>query len=168
MAVGPVTADLLVARTEQAPSKVFAVFESGEQWTYEQTLTRAWSIAAGLAELGVEPGEPVLAWLPNGPEAIASFLGANVAGAVFAPLNLAYRGSLLEHAINLPQARVLIVHGELLERLSELNLPHLRTIVTVGSGDVPRSASGCSPGQSSRITRPSLLTALAGASRPMT
>lgn len=139
MAVGPVTADLLVARTEQAPSKVFAVFESGEQWTYEQTLTRAWSIAAGLAELGVEPGEPVLAWLPNGPEAIASFLGANVAGAVFAPLNLAYRGSLLEHAINLPQARVLIVHGELLERLSELNLPHLRTIVTVGSGDVPRS-----------------------------
>jgi crotonobetaine/carnitine-CoA ligase len=127
-------ADLLVARADATPGKTFAVFEDGDSWSYEDTIHQSWSLAAGLAELGVAPGDPVLSWLPNGPESVALLLGANCAGAVYAPLNVAYRGRLLEHAINLPQARVLVAHAELIERLAGLELPHLHTVVVVGAG----------------------------------
>jgi crotonobetaine/carnitine-CoA ligase len=130
--VSSVTADLLIARAEETPEKLFAVFNTGERWTYQDTINRAWSVATGLADLGAGPGDPVLVWLPNGPESIACFLGVQAAGAVFAPLNLAYRGTLLQHAINLPEAKILIVHIDLLERLEGLTLPHLRTLVIVG------------------------------------
>lgn len=127
-----VTADLLLARAESDPGKTFALFESGERWTYVETLQRAWGVAAGLQDLGIDAGEPVLVWLPNGPESIVSFLGTTCAGAVYAPLNTDYRGTLLEHAINLPRAKLLILHEDLLSRLEGTSLPHLRTLVIVG------------------------------------
>ena len=42
---------------------------SGEQrWTYRELDARARGLAAGLAELGVGPGDRVVVWLPNVPE----------------------------------------------------------------------------------------------------
>ena len=129
---GTPTADLLLAGAERDAAKDFALFDGGERWSYEGALHRAWSVAASLRELGMAPGEPVLSWLPNGPEGLALLLGANVAGCVYAPLNVDFRGKLLEHAINLPQARIIIVHAELLDRLAGLSLPHLEFVVVVG------------------------------------
>jgi crotonobetaine/carnitine-CoA ligase len=80
----------------------------------------------------VRVGEVVAAWLPNGPEALLAWFGANAAGAVYQPLNTAYRGAILAHALNLGRARVLIAHADLVERLRGLDLPHLETIVIVG------------------------------------
>lgn len=129
---GTPTADLLLKGAERNASKDFALFDGGERWTYEQALHRAWSIAQSLRSLGLDPGEPVLSWLPNGPEGLALMLGANAAGCVYAPLNVDFRGKLLEHAINLPQARIIIVHAELLGRLAGLSLPCLEFVVVVG------------------------------------
>ncbi|MDD7933604.1 (2,3-dihydroxybenzoyl)adenylate synthase [Actinomycetospora straminea] len=40
----------------------------GERWTYAELDARARGLAAGLAEIGVAPGDRVVVWLPNVPE----------------------------------------------------------------------------------------------------
>lgn len=134
---GTPTAELLLKGAERNASKDFALFDGGERWTYDEALHRAWSIAGSLRSLGLAPGEPILSWLPNGPEGLALMLGTNAAGCVYAPLNVDFRGTLLEHAINLPQARIIVLHAELLGRLDGLSLPHLEFIVVVGGEAAP-------------------------------
>lgn len=129
---GPSIAQLLARHAEATPDRELVVFDGGEVWTCQDSLLLSWSIAAGLGALGVAPGEAVLSWLPNGPEAMAVLFGANAAGAVYAPLNIAYRGRLLEHALNLVRATVLVAHADLMDRLVGLELPYLRTVVVVG------------------------------------
>jgi crotonobetaine/carnitine-CoA ligase len=40
-------------------------------------------------------GSHVLSWMPNEREAILGWFGANLLGAVYVPLNTAYRGAIL-------------------------------------------------------------------------
>jgi crotonobetaine/carnitine-CoA ligase len=127
------TQSLLVKWAGRSSDKLFAVFESGAAWSYSKALETSWSVGAGLTSLGLRPGEPVLSFLPNGEESVALLFGANAAGGVYAPLNIAYRGSFLEHAINVPRAAILVIQDEYLERLAGLHLPHLRTVVIVGN-----------------------------------
>jgi acetoacetyl-CoA synthetase len=56
--------------------------ELGE-WTWGELRERTAQIAAGLRALGVGPGDRVAAYLPNIPEAIASFLACASLGAVW-------------------------------------------------------------------------------------
>jgi crotonobetaine/carnitine-CoA ligase len=128
-----VLADLLDRHAREQPDKTFAVFADGREWTYHQTAVISWTVATGLLDrCGVGLGDVVAALLPNGPEALAAWFGTNCTGASFAPLNTAYRGAILEHALNLTRAPVLFVHAELLDRLDRLTLPHLRVLVVVG------------------------------------
>lgn len=129
-----VVPDLLERFAVSQPEKVFALFAE-EQWTYAQTADHAWGVAQGLRSLGVREGDFVLAWLPNGREALRTWFGANAAGATFAPLNPAYRGSILEHTINISEARVMVAHPRLVERLRGLGLKSLERIVVTGDCD---------------------------------
>ncbi|WP_095445507.1 AMP-binding protein [Ochrobactrum quorumnocens] len=126
------TQTLLRKWTELTPDKVFAVFESGTQWSYSDALDLSWRVGAALTKLGVKPGQPVLSFLPNGEEAVLAFFGANAAGAVYAPINVAYRGAILQHALNLPRGELLVIHADLYDRLVGLDLPHIKTVVVVG------------------------------------
>ena len=76
--------------------------------------------------------ERVLVWLPNGPEILRSWFALAFLGAVYAPVNLAYRGDLLEHVIANSGARVMIVHAALVERLRGLELANLERVVVIG------------------------------------
>jgi len=132
--------ELLRAQAERQPDKVFAVFDDGEAWTYAETATRTWRCATGLRRLGLEQGEPLVAWLPNGKEALSVWFGAAAAGLVYTPLNTAYKGALLADALALLRARVLVLHAGLANRLVGLRLPYLERLVVVGDvGDLPES-----------------------------
>jgi carnitine-CoA ligase len=126
-----VVPDLLAARAAATPDKAFILFEE-DQWTYADAARDAWRTAQGLRRQGVEMGEYVSVWTPTGPDVLRAWFGANAAGAVYAPLNLAARGTFLEHTLNLAEAKLLVAHHQLLERLVGLELPHLETVVTVG------------------------------------
>jgi crotonobetaine/carnitine-CoA ligase len=121
------------------PDKVFARFEDGTCWTYAQTLDEARRVAASLQRLGVGLGDPVLCWLPNGPELLRTWFGINLRGAVYVPVNTAYRGSLLERVVCDSEARVLVAHHALLERLNGIDNGALADVVVVGErpGDLP-------------------------------
>jgi acetoacetyl-CoA synthetase len=56
--------------------------ELGE-WTWRELRQRTAAIAAGLRRLGVEPGDRVVAYLPNIPEAVAAFLACSSIGATW-------------------------------------------------------------------------------------
>lgn len=114
------------------PDKVFAVFAGGSEWTYRQTLDIARGTANALNRLGVRQGERVLVWLPNSADCLRVWFGLNQLGAVFVPLNLAYRGGLLRHALGISEARLGIVHADLHRRLGEVELKTLREIVVLG------------------------------------
>lgn len=126
--VGP----LLDAGSREHPEQVFAVYEDGSRWTYAEThrLVKSW--ACGLQELGVQAGDAVLVWLPNGPELIRAWFATNYIGAVYAPINTAYRGELLAHVIRNSGARVLIAHRELVQRLESIDLGEIEHVVVVG------------------------------------
>jgi crotonobetaine/carnitine-CoA ligase len=129
-----VIADLLERHGSERPDRTFAVFPD-ESWTFAETAQRAWQIANGLIREGVVPGEWVCVWSPNGPELLRTWLGVNAAGAIYAPLNLAARGTFLQHALNLAGPRVLVAHRGLVERLRGLDVPTLELVVVIG--DVP-------------------------------
>jgi len=126
-----VVPDLLVARANQDPDKLFLLFEE-EQWTRSKAVAEAWRTGNAFQRLGVEMGDYISSWMPTGPDVLRTWFGANAAGAVYAPLNLAARGGFLEHTLNLAESKVLVAHHELVERLEGLNLPSLETVVTVG------------------------------------
>src|ERR1700712_6052893 len=83
------------------PEKVFANFADGAEWNYRQTRDIAIRTANALRRLGVQQGERVLVWLPNSADCLRVWFGLNYLGAVFVPINLAYRGNLLQHTVNI-------------------------------------------------------------------
>jgi carnitine-CoA ligase len=95
----------------EQPQKIFAVFPDGEQWTYAETEQIAIKTANALKALGVQQGERVVVWLPNNADCLRVWFGLNFIGAVFVPINTAYRGAILEHAIRLSEARLMIAHA---------------------------------------------------------
>jgi crotonobetaine/carnitine-CoA ligase len=129
-----VIADILEARAAERPDHPAVVFPQ-ETWTYAETASRAWELAAGLIRERVVPGEWVSVWCPTGPELVQAWFGINAAGAIYTPLNLAARGSFLEHALNLAKPRVLIAHAGLIDRLVGLDVPTLELLVAIG--DLP-------------------------------
>jgi acetoacetyl-CoA synthetase len=54
-----------------------------DEWTWGELRGRTASIAAGLRRLGVGPGDRVVAYLPNIPEAVAAFLACASIGAIW-------------------------------------------------------------------------------------
>ncbi len=126
---------MLDAAAAAFPERVLARFEDGSTWTYGEARDIARQTAAGLAALGVGRGEMVSVWLPNGAAAIRAWFGINYLGAVFAPINTAYRGRLLAHVLENTGAKLLIVHDALAGRLDEIALPAgLRVVREVPSG----------------------------------
>jgi acyl-CoA synthetase (AMP-forming)/AMP-acid ligase II len=91
---------LLERRAADTPGKVLARFADGSTWTYRQASDAARRAAMGFRRLGVAQGDTVLSWLPNGPDALRVWFGLNYLGAVYVPVNLAYRGGILEHVVD--------------------------------------------------------------------
>lgn len=127
-------------------AREFARFADGSRWSYAETLARAEACAAGLRRLSVGHGDRVLVWLPNGPDMLRAWFGINLLGAVFVPVNLAYRGSLLRHVLENAQAEVAIVHADLVPRLADIVPGTLRRVVVLGgTAAVPASLQACGP-----------------------
>lgn len=117
---------------EETPDKVYVQFESGDSWTYAELKDRVISVAAGFQKLGVQQGETVAVWLPNGPDALLTFYGLNYIGAIFVPFNTAFRGNMLHHVIDNSGASIIVVHKDLVPRLTEIDLANLKIQVLSG------------------------------------
>lgn len=118
--------------------QVAIIFDCGETWTWGDTLAHTQRAARGLQDLGVSKGDHVLSWQPNNREAVLTWFGLNYLGAVYVPMNTAYRGSLLEHTIALSDARLMICHAGLAPRLAGVDTAAVTdVVVTQGHADLP-------------------------------
>jgi carnitine-CoA ligase len=113
--------------------QIYVIFDSNRQYTFREMRQRTISVAVGLARAGVKQGDHVLAWQPTSPDMLATYYAINFLGAVFVPINTAYRGRLLEHVIENSDARLAVVHSSLVERLEEIHLSRLESLVVTGT-----------------------------------
>jgi carnitine-CoA ligase len=128
-----VTGALLERNAQRWPDLVVLKFDGGVQFNSVQLLTAVRARAAGLQDLGVLQGDAVLSWLPNGPDAVLNWLALNLLGAVYVPINIAYKGRLLQHVITGSGATLLLADGPLIERLADVGTGALRRIVAFGA-----------------------------------
>ncbi|UOM37249.1 AMP-binding protein [Acuticoccus sp. I52.16.1] len=131
---------MLEERARRHPDRVYAVFAGGVSWTYAQTLRETRRAAAGLQALGLKQGETLLMALPNGPDALRLWFGANYLGATAVHINPAYRGGLLENVIENSGARLFALRPDLVPHLANVRQFELETLVIFG--DTAEVATG--------------------------
>lgn len=140
----------LDARVVETPDRPFVTTESEGTQTFAQCRAGALSMAGALRAVGVRAGELVAVIAPNCQIAIHAWMGANLLGAVDVMINTAYRGSPLEHALNLVRARVILVEERFLGVLREVE-PRLQFLQRIVHFRLPDCVSDPSPPVFSRI-----------------
>lgn len=129
----PLLMEMLDRWARDKPDDPALIFVDGPEWNWNQLRERVDRHAAALLKLGVERGDHVLSWMPNGRISVLNLLGLVRLGAVYVPINTSYRDSLLAHVLQNSGARLMIAHGELVERLGDVALADLARIVVVGN-----------------------------------
>ncbi|WP_417515389.1 AMP-binding protein [Minwuia sp.] len=123
----------------ETPDRPFVWFEGGDTWDYATMRAEAARTGAGLQNTGIGRDDRVLVWLPNGPLMLRCWFGINYIGAAYVPINTAYRGSLLEHVVRNSDARLMIVHADLADRLADIDTAQLEKLIVVeGDTDFDR------------------------------
>ncbi|MDO8977629.1 MAG: AMP-binding protein [Afipia sp.] len=112
---------------------VYAVFQDGTEWTFQELRRLVRTCAAGFHAAGVKQGDRVIIMMPNGPLGVLALFAASYLGAVFVPINPALKGNLLEHVFADSGAAFAVVHEDLLDQVAALNVPALNTIFSSGS-----------------------------------
>jgi crotonobetaine/carnitine-CoA ligase len=128
-----VTRELLERWCREQPGKVFLKFgDDGEEWTYARLRELTVQTALGLQQLGVRQGDHVLVWMPNNRDCLRVYFAVQYLGAVFVAINTAYKGSLLAHVVDNADARIAVIHADLLPRLCDVDTASLQTVVVAG------------------------------------
>ena len=134
-----VLGDFLRARADAAPDDAFAIFEDADEWTFAETAARSRRCAGGLAPSGTSSASRSSDGCRTVRRRWSRGSAPRRQASSYTPLNTGYKGALLEDALNLLRARVVVAHAGLLERLVGLDLERVERVVVVGDmGDVPR------------------------------
>ncbi|MFF3573573.1 AMP-binding protein [Nocardia jiangxiensis] len=132
---------LVAARACAHPDKPALVVD-GTELTYGRLDRAVSEVARGLLALGAQRGDAVGILLPNRIEYLLTWFGAARAGLVEVPVNTAYKGQFLDHALRSTDVRILITEAALLDLVAELpELPGTLTTVVLLDDD----ASGRTP-----------------------
>lgn len=137
---GGTVGGLIARRAAGHPDKSAIVTPTGSM-TYAELDHAASKVAAGLTGLGLEVGDSVAILMRNRIEWIAAWAGAARGGFVCVPVNTAYKGTFLLHALQLTSARVIITEPAFLPALEEAaaELAHPVHVVCIRSSE-PASA----------------------------
>ena len=146
------------AITERFPDNLaLVVRHQGIRWTYREYQKEVERLATGLLALGIEPGDRVGIWAPNCYEWCATQYATAKIGAIMVCINPAYRLYELEYALNKVECKAIIAAEQfktsdylgMLQtlapemaqcapgQLQSEKLPHLRTIIRMGSELTP-------------------------------
>jgi crotonobetaine/carnitine-CoA ligase len=167
---------LLAARAAAYPDKP-AIVCGNQELTYRQLDAAVSIVARGLAAIGAEPGDSVGILLPNRLEFLLAWLGAARSGLVEVPVNTAYKGQFLDHALRSTDVRVLVTEPGLLDLVTALpELPGtLESVVLLDAdadadaddGDDGKAAPSAAPAGIKVMTWDDLLTAGRDSTAPL-
>ena len=134
--------DTMVELLERAAAtyadRPFVVID-GEPFTYAEVDRRSNAFSHEFAALGVQKGQCVVTLLDTSIDVFACWFAINKLGAVWVPINTAYRGEFLRHQVADTQARLVICDGHYLERFIHIaaQLPEVQLILTRGGETDP-------------------------------
>ena len=130
--------------TGEKPDETAFIFHDGERWSWAEALQLTRRAAAGLQAMGVKKGDHVLSWQPNNREAVLTWFGLNYLGAVYVPVNTAYKGNLLQHVVQLSDATLMVCHADLAARLDEIDCGVLSDVI-ITNGTAELQTLSCHP-----------------------
>ena len=110
--------DLLYSSVESGPDRIALVF-GRRTATYAQLMRAACRVAERLRTLGVQPGDRVLMYSPNCPEYLPVYFGCAHLGAIFTPVNTAFRAREMAYVLGNAGAGVAFVHTEVLAQFHD-------------------------------------------------
>ena len=108
------------AATRFGPDEALVFPEA--RFSFEQLLTRAEQVAAGLHALGVRRGDRVGLLMPNTPDFVHAFYGAELLGAVVVPVNARYKRRELGFVIANADLSVLLTSDVIAEHTDYVEL----------------------------------------------
>jgi fatty-acyl-CoA synthase len=109
------------------------------RWSYRQLNEAADQLAAGLLQLGLEPGDRIGIWSPNRYEWVVTQFAAAKAGLILVNVNPAYRTSELEFALDKVRCKAIVLapsfktsnYVGMLQQIA-VRLPSLRHLILTG------------------------------------
>jgi benzoate-CoA ligase len=125
---------LLERHIEQGRAERVAIYYEDERVTYQKLYELTNRAGNALAELGMEPEQRVVLLLPDGPEFVATFLGAMKIGAVPVALNVLATPADLNYFLNDSRAKIVVVGQEFLPKVMACRreCPSLRHVIVAG------------------------------------
>lgn len=149
VAQGDMVLDRLDDCAARLPHKTYLHYgEDGVRMSFAEVKAESGRIAAGLAAMGLAPGQPVSVLTRNSLVSALAMYAIWRAGGVFAPVNYNFRGPLLSYQLNDTAPFALITDGSFAPVLAEVagELKARRLIVhTPKAGDhdaLPEGAAG--------------------------
>jgi len=104
-------ANLLTRPAEKFPDEV-AVEHAGDELTYAEFHDRVKRVAGGLHEMGLEPGDRLCVYLPNGIPFCVTIWACIHAGVVASPINPEYRRREIEYQFEDSDSVAVVCDGE--------------------------------------------------------
>ena len=134
----------VLADTARKYPDYLAVAEPHRRLTYAELFALVERAAAAYVAAGVEPGDRVSIWAPNGLDWIVSAVGAQAAGAAISPINTRFKREEAAYVLNRSRSKLLMVGDKFLgvdypAMLKGAELPHLQRMVRL---DTTESAPG--------------------------
>ena len=134
-----------LAATITDPVKTAIEIPDGERYTYADIVGLTGRIAAALAARGVKPGDRVAVQVEKSVPALALYLAAARAGAVYLPLNTAYTLAELEYFIGDAEPALVVCDPSRLDGVSKIAAPFKARVDTLdanGQGSLMDLAAG--------------------------
>jgi len=147
---GAETIPAAVAASIAAHRDAEAVVEAGRRVTYGDLGALVETATRAMMAAGVERGDRVAVWAPNGLGWIVAALGAHSAGAALVPINTRFKGEEAAYLLAKSKAATLVTTAGFLDtdpvallRAAETPLPDLRRIVLLdGSENASAAPAG--------------------------
>ena len=138
--------ELFESRFPADRSSLFIETPDGRTYSYASIEAMSGRFARLLASLGVAPGDRVAVQVEKSPEAIALYLACLRAGAVYLPLNTAYRSAEIAYFLGDSEPRVAVVEPDREAEVAALpEAPAADRLLTLGADGrgslIERSAS---------------------------
>ncbi|MET0369812.1 MAG: AMP-binding protein [Sphingobium sp.] len=134
--------DVMARAIENWPDAPFLDFD-GVRHSYRDIDQRSTRFAHALAELGLRAGETFVSMLDNNVDAIVAWIAANKLGAIWVPVNTAYKGEFLRHLVSNSGASLLLCEAAYAPRVAAVSseIPELRRVLYRGSIEAPLDAA---------------------------
>ena len=124
------------AMAERYPGNTAVVY-LGEKFSYRRLKELSDRFAAGLAGLGVQPGDRVILYLSNCIQWVVAFLGIQKAGAVVVPVSPIYTSHEVEYMAQDSGAKIIICHDTNYGYVQEiLSRGHLQKAIVTNLADL--------------------------------